>query len=86
MSTMYGRHEIHTLEKMRGEKNERRNKKSDKGYVQTTDWLQKKGISGRHYHGIFRLECIQSRTGDGMGKRVCEKRSWRNPERDQMRG
>jgi len=35
MSTMYGRHEIHTLEKMRGEKNERRNKKSDKGCVQT---------------------------------------------------
>jgi len=39
MSTMYGRHEIHTLKMVTGEKNEQRNKNSDKRCVQTTDWL-----------------------------------------------
>ena len=74
MSIMYERHEIHTLKKVTGKKNERRNKKSDKRCMQTTDWLQKKSISGRHYQEIFQRECIQSRTGDGMGERVCNKR------------
>ena len=67
MSTMYGRHEIHTLRKVTDEKNERRGKKSYKRCLQKTDRLQKKGISSRYYHGIFRRECIQSRAGDGMG-------------------
>jgi hypothetical protein len=53
MSRMYGRYKIHTLKKITGEKNERRNKKSDKRCVQATDWIQKKGISGRHHHGIL---------------------------------
>jgi len=46
MSTMYGRDEIHTLKKVTGEKNERRNENSDKRCVQATDWSQKKSISG----------------------------------------
>ena len=54
MCTMHGRHKIYTLKKVSDEKNERRDKIFDKRCVQKTDRLQKKGISGRHYHGGIR--------------------------------
>ena len=73
MSTMYGRHEIHTLRKVTDEKNERGGKKSYKRCLQKADRLQKKGISSRYYHGIFRRECIQSRAGDGWGRECVTK-------------